>query len=104
MCVLEYKRLLESGTSGIARELTLKLYSYKELKVAMKGFKEELGNASFGAVLKGAINNGTEKLIAVKQLQKLVEEGEREFQSEMQVIGKTHHKHLIHLLGYCTEA
>ncbi len=26
---------------------------------------------------------------------------EREFQTEMKVIGRTHHKNLIHLLGYC---
>ncbi|PIN21618.1 Serine/threonine protein kinase [Handroanthus impetiginosus] len=98
--VIEYKKLLESGTSGLAKELTLRLYSYKELKEATKGFKEELGKGSFGAVYKGTIS---EKLVAVKRLQKLVEEGEREFQSEMRVIGKTHHKNLVRLLGYCTE-
>ncbi|KAI3468046.1 hypothetical protein Pfo_024709 [Paulownia fortunei] len=100
--VVEYKRLLESGTSGLAKELTLRLYSYKELKEATKGFKEELGKGSFGAVYRGTVKNG-EKLVAVKRLQKLVEEGEREFQSEMRVIGKTHHKNLVRLLGYCTE-
>lgn len=39
------------------------------------------------------------RLIAVKRLEKLVEEGEREFQAEMRVIGKTHHK----LLGFCAD-
>ncbi|KAH6804741.1 hypothetical protein C2S51_032988 [Perilla frutescens var. frutescens] len=100
--IIAYKRLLESGASGIAKELTLRLYSYKELEVVTKGFRDELGKGSFGAVYKGTINNG-EKLVAVKRLQKLVEDGEREFQSEMRVIGKTHHKNLVRLLGYCTE-
>ncbi|PIN12727.1 Serine/threonine protein kinase [Handroanthus impetiginosus] len=100
--VIKYKWLLASRTSGLAKELTLRLYSYKELKEATKGFKEELGKGSFGAVYKGNLNNG-EKLVAVKRLQKLVEEGEREFQSEMRAIGKTHHRNLVRLLGYCTE-
>ncbi|PIN19776.1 Serine/threonine protein kinase [Handroanthus impetiginosus] len=100
--VIKYKRLLASRTSGLAKELTLRLYSYNELKEATKGFKEELGKGSFGAVYKGNLNNG-EKLVAVKRLQKLVEEGEREFQSEMRAIGKTHHRNLVRLLGYCTE-
>ncbi|PIN19781.1 Serine/threonine protein kinase [Handroanthus impetiginosus] len=99
--VIKCKRLL-ARTSSLAKELTLRLYSYKELKEVTKGFKEELGKGSFGAVYKGNLNNG-EKLVAVKRLQKLVEEGEREFQSEMRVIGKTHHRNLVRLLGYCTE-
>jgi serine/threonine protein kinase len=42
-------------------------------------------------------------LIAVKRLEKLVEEGEREFQAEVRVIGKTHHRNLVRLLGFCAE-
>ena len=43
------------------------------------------------------------KLVAVKRLEKLVEEGEKEFQAEMRAIGRTHHKNLVQLLGYCAE-
>ena len=28
-------------------------------------------------------------------------EGEKEFITEIKVIGRTHHKNLVHLLGYC---
>ena len=37
----------------------------------------------------------------MKRLEKLLVDREREFQVEMKVIGKTHHKNLIFLLGYC---
>ncbi|MBA0841924.1 hypothetical protein Goarm_001776, partial [Gossypium armourianum] len=100
--VLRYKRLLEIGNLGLTGELTLTSFSYNELKRATNGFKEELGKGSFGAVYKGSLNRGR-NLIAVKRLEKLVEEGEREFQAEMRAIGRAHHKNLVRLLGYCAE-
>ncbi|KAK9949919.1 hypothetical protein M0R45_005428 [Rubus argutus] len=102
--VLRYKRLTEvNGNLGLAdEELALRVFSYNEMKRATNGFKEELGKGSFGAVYKGALNKG-KKLIAVKRLEKLVEEGEREFRAEMQSIGRTHHKNLVRLLGYSAE-
>ncbi|BFG35231.1 hypothetical protein CerSpe_215050 [Prunus speciosa] len=102
--LLRYKRLTEiNGDLGLAdEELTLRAFSYNELRRATNGFKEELGKGSFGAVYKGALNKG-KKIIAVKRLEKLVEEGEREFRAEMQAIGRTHHKNLVRLLGYSAE-
>ncbi|KAI5324010.1 hypothetical protein L3X38_033083 [Prunus dulcis] len=102
--LLQYKRLTEiKGDLGLAdEELTLRAFSFNELRRATNGFKEELGKGSFGAVYKGALNKG-KKIIAVKRLEKLVEEGEREFRAEMQAIGRTHHKNLVRLLGYSAE-
>ncbi|KAH1038238.1 hypothetical protein J1N35_039981 [Gossypium stocksii] len=100
--VLRYKRLLELENLGLTEELTLTLFSYKELKRATNGFKEELGKESFGAVYKGSLDRGRQ-LVAVKRLAKLVEEGEKEFQSEIRAIGRAHHKNLVLLLGYCVE-
>ncbi|XP_050292515.1 G-type lectin S-receptor-like serine/threonine-protein kinase LECRK2 [Quercus robur] len=100
--VLWYKRLLENGNFGLNEEVTLRLFSYNELKRATNGFKEQLGKGSFGAVYKGALYKG-KRLVAVKRLEKLVEEGEREFRAEMRAIGRTHHRNLVRLLGYCAE-
>ncbi|KAI9125995.1 hypothetical protein K1719_003413 [Acacia pycnantha] len=100
--VLSYKRLLEIGDLGLNDGITLRVFSYNELKKATNGFKQELGKGSFGSVYRGSLQKGR-RLIAVKRLHKLVEEGEREFQAEMQAIGKTHHKNLVRLLGYCAE-
>ncbi|XP_007048277.2 PREDICTED: G-type lectin S-receptor-like serine/threonine-protein kinase LECRK1 [Theobroma cacao] len=100
--VLRYKMLLENGNLGLNEELTLILFSYNELRRATYGFREELGKGSFGAVYKGTLYKGR-KSIAVKRLEKLVEEGEREFQAEMRAIGRTHHRNLVRLLGYCAE-
>ncbi|KAL4618932.1 hypothetical protein ACB092_06G046800 [Castanea dentata] len=90
--VLRYQRLLKNGNLGLP----------EELKRATNSFKEELGKGSFGAVYKGTLNQG-KKLVAVKRLEKLVEEGEREFRAEMRAIGRTHHRNLVRLLGFCAE-
>lgn len=100
--LLKYKRLMETGNLGLIEEVTLRRFSYSELKRATNDFKIELGKGSFGAVYKGALDKGR-RLIAVKRLEKLVEEGEREFQAEMRAIGKTRHRNLVRLLGFCAE-
>lgn len=109
--VLRYKRLRDiKGQFGLIlltdqghdEELTLRVFSYSELKRATNGFKEELGRGSFGAVYRGSLNKGR-KLVAVKRLEKLIDEGEREFRAEMRAIVRTNHKNLVRLMGYCTE-
>ncbi|XP_073266449.1 G-type lectin S-receptor-like serine/threonine-protein kinase LECRK2 [Populus alba] len=96
--VIKGRMQTESGNFGLARELTLRAFSYRELKKATKGFKEELGKGSSGAVFKGTLYKG-KKAIAVKRLEKVVSESEREFLTEMRSIGKTHHKNLVRLLA-----
>ena len=76
------------------RDLTLQSFSYNELESATDGFKEELGRGSFGAVYKGAISKGG-KTIAVKRLEKAVEEGEQKFRAVITAIARTHHRNLV---------
>ncbi|XP_016722043.1 G-type lectin S-receptor-like serine/threonine-protein kinase LECRK4 [Gossypium hirsutum] len=45
--------------------------------------------------------NGLTKVVAVKRLDNISNQGEREFQNEMRIIGRTHHQNLVRLLGYC---
>jgi hypothetical protein len=49
---LRYPMQLENGNLGLNEEVTLRLFSYNELRRATNGFKEELGKGSFGAVYK----------------------------------------------------
>ncbi|OAY73057.1 Proline-rich receptor-like protein kinase PERK1, partial [Ananas comosus] len=58
-----------------------------------------LGQGGFGYVHKGILPNGKE--IAVKQLKIGSGQGEREFQAEVEIISRVHHKHLVSLVGYC---
>ncbi|BBH08843.1 receptor-like protein kinase 1 [Prunus dulcis] len=83
----------------VLEDVTLRSYTYVELEKATKGFTDEVGKGAFGTVYKG-ISNGR-RVVAIKKLEKVVGEGEREFQNEVNAIGRTHHKNLVKLLGYC---
>jgi hypothetical protein len=96
--VLKYKRLTESGNfGGMNEDFAMRRFTYNELRRATNHFKEEVGKGSFGAVYRGALNKG-KRLIAVKRLEKLVEDGERVFQAEVRAIGNTHLRNLVRLL------
>ncbi|KAL4596583.1 hypothetical protein ACB092_12G173100 [Castanea dentata] len=97
----------ENVNVEFAENFSLHSFSYNELENATDGFKENgfkevLGEGSFGSVYKGYVSEAN-KTIVVKRLEKLVEEGEREFQAEMTAIGRTHHRNLVQLLGFCIE-
>lgn len=48
---------------------------------------------------KGILPNGKE--VAVKSLKTGSGQGEREFQAEVEIISRVHHRHLVSLVGYC---
>ncbi|KAJ4724155.1 Receptor-like protein kinase [Melia azedarach] len=74
-----------------------------ELADATRGFKEELGRGAFGIVYKGIIGTGSSNLVAVKKLDRMFRDSDKEFKAEVNVIGQTHHKNLVRLLGFCDE-
>uniref|UniRef100_A0A7N2N296 non-specific serine/threonine protein kinase n=1 Tax=Quercus lobata TaxID=97700 RepID=A0A7N2N296_QUELO len=94
------KGFLIVGNVGTGMDVSPRSFTYSDLEKMTNGFKEELGRGSSGTVYKGTIWNG-QKIVAVKRLKKVLREGEKEFQTEMKVIGRTHHKNLVRLLGYC---
>jgi hypothetical protein len=76
-------------------------FTYEELAAATDGFSDAnlLGQGGFGYVHKGVLPNGKE--VAVKQLRDGSGQGEREFQAEVEIISRVHHRHLVSLVGYC---
>ncbi|KAA8549591.1 hypothetical protein F0562_001391 [Nyssa sinensis] len=94
-------RRIHRGKSIV--DTNLHCFTYKELAEATNGFKEELGKGAFGIVYKGEINTGSGNFVAVKKLDRMVQEGEKEFKAEVNVIGQTHHKNLVRLIGFCNE-
>ncbi|XP_042478234.1 G-type lectin S-receptor-like serine/threonine-protein kinase LECRK3 isoform X2 [Macadamia integrifolia] len=99
-----YQKRPKSNEQGsIISETNLRSFTYKELEEATNGFKEELGKGAFGIVYKGLYPLGSKNLVAVKRLHKVVQEAEKEFKTEVIVIGQTHHKNLVRLFGFCEE-
>lgn len=76
-------------------------FSYDELAQATNGFSAQnlLGEGGFGCVYKGTLANGRD--VAVKQLKMGGGQGDREFRSEVEIISRIHHRHLVSLVGYC---
>ncbi|XP_052164445.1 proline-rich receptor-like protein kinase PERK2 isoform X3 [Oryza glaberrima] len=75
-------------------------FGYDELAAAADGFSESnlLGQGGFGQVYKGTVR-GQE--VAIKKLRSGSGQGEREFQAEVEIISRVHHKNLVSLVGYC---
>jgi hypothetical protein len=83
--------------------MPLKTFTYSELESATGGFQEVLGTGASGVVYKGKLQDEIGTSIAVKKIDKLEHETEKEFTIEVQAVGKTHHKNLVRLLGFCNE-
>ncbi|KAL6215600.1 hypothetical protein ACLB2K_015029 [Fragaria x ananassa] len=86
---------------GFSMDISNGTFTYDELLVATNGFSEAnlLGQGGFGYVHKGVLPGGKE--VAVKQLKTGSRQGEREFQAEVDIISRVHHKHLVSLVGHC---
>ncbi|KAK6126189.1 hypothetical protein DH2020_040070 [Rehmannia glutinosa] len=80
-----------------------KEFSYKELKLATKGFDSGkiIGHGAFGTVYKGILPS-TGGVVAVKRCSH-AGQGKTEFLSELSIIGTLRHRNLVRLQGWCHE-
>ncbi|KAL2333204.1 hypothetical protein Fmac_014417 [Flemingia macrophylla] len=99
--VKRVKRLDGSIESEIIR--MPKEFSYKELKLATKGFSANraIGHGAFGTVYKGVLPESGD-IVAVKRCNHSGQ-GKIEFLSELSIIGSLRHRNLVHLQGWCHE-
>jgi serine/threonine protein kinase len=93
--------VLPPPSPGLVLGFSKSTFTYEELSRATNGFSEAnlLGQGGFGYVHKGILPSGKE--VAVKQLKAGSGQGEREFQAEVEIISRVHHRHLVSLIGYC---
>ncbi|XP_020594621.1 probable receptor-like protein kinase At5g20050 [Phalaenopsis equestris] len=72
-------------------------FPYKDLAAATDNFRAPIGRGSSGSVFRGILDDGT--LIAVKRIDRLAEQGDKDFRSEIAVIAGVQHVNLIRLIG-----
>ncbi|QCD77999.1 Protein kinase [Vigna unguiculata] len=83
-------------------------FSLRELATATDNFSmyNKIGAGSFGSVYKGTLGDGRE--VAIKRgdtstVKKKFQEKETAFDSELAMLSRLHHKHLVRLIGFCEE-
>ncbi|KAG0473696.1 hypothetical protein HPP92_015045 [Vanilla planifolia] len=89
------ERNLFTSLSGIPR------YLYKDIQKATQNFTTILGQGSFGPVYKATMPAG--EVVAVKVLANKSRQGEKEFQTEVVLLGRLHHRNLVNLVGFCVD-
>ncbi|KAK4608339.1 hypothetical protein RGQ29_001950 [Quercus rubra] len=99
----KYWKLKARNPYPVTPVMNLRSYTYEELIEATNGFKEELGRGAFAKVYKGVLEYEDRKLVAVKRLNNMEREGDMEFNAEVSAIGRTNHRNLVQLLGFCNE-
>ncbi|XP_028764162.1 probable receptor-like protein kinase At2g23200 [Neltuma alba] len=100
-----HSRLTEETSHGSPLpnlNLGLKI-PFVEIQSATNNFdtKRLIGKGGFGNVYKGVLRNGLR--VAVKRSEPGSGQGLPEFQTEIMVLSKIRHRHLVSLIGYCDE-
>lgn len=81
-----------------------RVYNYRELATATGNFHPDnfLGEGGFGSVYQGKLEK-TGQLVAVKKLNPLGLQGEKEFLVEVLMLSLLRHPNLVNMIGYCAE-
>ncbi|XVF28207.1 hypothetical protein REPUB_Repub15cG0009400 [Reevesia pubescens] len=89
---------LSSLAAGLCRH-----FSLWEIKHGTKNFDEShvIGVGGFGKVYKGTIDGGTK--VAIKRSYLSSKQGIHEFHTEIEMLSKLRHQHLVSLIGFCEE-
>ncbi|GKU89753.1 hypothetical protein SLEP1_g3849 [Rubroshorea leprosula] len=80
-----------------------RFFTVTELERATQNFDEKtvIGVGGFGKVYIGALEDGTK--VAIKRGSNGSEQGINEFQTEIQMLSKLRHRHLVSLVGFCDQ-
>ncbi|KAM1592503.1 hypothetical protein FF1_036310 [Malus domestica] len=89
--------------SSVASIRAGKRFMLPEIRAATNNFDESLviGLGGFGKVYKGETDVGT--FVAIKRANPQSQQGLAEFETEIEMLSKLRHRHLVSLIGFCEE-
>ncbi|CAL5027818.1 unnamed protein product [Urochloa decumbens] len=103
------------GNAGSKKELAVlkdangntisaQTFTFRQLAAATKNFRDEcfIGEGGFGRVYRGRLD-GTGQVVAIKQLNRDGNQGNKEFLVEVLMLSLLHHQNLVNLVGYCAD-
>ncbi|KAH6808526.1 Malectin/receptor-like protein kinase family protein [Perilla frutescens var. frutescens] len=78
-------------------------FNLTEIRNATKNFDESnvIGVGGFGKVYKGVVDGQTK--VAIKRSNPSSEQGINEFQTEIEMLSRLRHRHLVSLIGFCED-
>ncbi|KAL6136645.1 hypothetical protein ACLB2K_061940 [Fragaria x ananassa] len=96
------KRMKFTTTPGSS--YPCRCFSLAEIKAATKNFSDAsiIGAGGFGNVYKGCIDSGV-TTVAIKRLKPESSQGVHEFETEIEMLSELRHRHLVSLIGYCSD-
>ncbi|OAY56943.1 receptor-like protein kinase FERONIA [Manihot esculenta] len=79
-------------------------FTIAEIRASTRNFDDQtvIGSGGFGTVYKGYIDSGSIP-VAIKRLASYSKQGIREFHTEIEMLSKLRHLHLVSLIGYCDD-
>ncbi|KAJ4885495.1 Protein kinase family protein [Raphanus sativus] len=99
--VLNERRAINAGRDhNLEALVSLRRYSYGQIKKITKSFTEVVGRGGFGTVYKGKLSDGSK--VAVKVLNDSKSDCE-DFINEVASMSQTSHVNIVSMLGFCYE-
>ncbi|RID54075.1 hypothetical protein BRARA_G01427 [Brassica rapa] len=99
--VLSERRAINAGRDhNLEALVSLRRYSYGQIKRITKSFTEVVGRGGFGTVYKGKLSDGSK--VAVKVLNDSKSDCE-DFINEVASMSQTSHVNIVSMLGFCYE-
>lgn len=78
-----------------------KRFTFQQVVEMTNNFENQFGRGGFGPVYYGKIADG--RAVAVKRLSAESSQGPVQFQNEVDILLRVHHRNLVSLIGYCKE-
>ncbi|XP_011028451.1 PREDICTED: probable leucine-rich repeat receptor-like protein kinase At5g49770 isoform X2 [Populus euphratica] len=110
VCAYRQKKRRESATyldlknsDSVPQLKGARCFSFDEITKCTNNFSEvnHIGSGGYGMVYRGMLPTG--QLIAIKRRRQGSVQGGLEFNSEIEVLSRVHHKNVVNLVGFCFE-